>query len=93
MEEIDYLSLPPPDEQRGTRRSRVGVVKWYKDEKGYGCIASEETQPWDIWCHFSHIEGEGYRSLIAGQRVAVDFQRQDQDSFRYVTLRVRVRDG
>jgi len=89
MEEIDYLSLPPPEERLGTRHSGFGIVKWYKDEKGYGCISCEATKPWDIWCHFSAIEGTGFRSLQQGQRVRVNYVRADQDSFRYVATRVR----
>jgi cold shock protein len=86
--DIDYLSLPPPSERIGTSGSAQGVVKWYKDEKGYGCISSAATSPWDIWCHFSSIEGLGFRSLEAGQRVDVHYERRDQDSFRYVATRV-----
>lgn len=89
MEEIDYLSLPPPKEALGRRDAGVGVVKWYKDERGYGCISCDATKPWDIWCHFSAIEGEGYRSLQPGDRVAVKYVRADQDSFRYVATAVR----
>ena len=48
-----------PPEPLGTTATTTGIVKWYKTEKGYGCIESTQTSPWDIWCHFSAIEGEG----------------------------------
>jgi CspA family cold shock protein len=85
---IDYLSLPPPEEPIGEKGSAEGIVKWYKVDKGYGCISCEFTRPWDIWCHFTSIEGHGFRSLEAGQRVDVHYERRDQDSFRYVATRV-----
>jgi CspA family cold shock protein len=64
-------------------------VKYWRDAKGYGAIACEATAPWDVWCHFSHIDASGFRSLAAGERVAIEYIRADQESFRYVAVRVR----
>lgn len=86
--EIDYLKLPPPKDPPGRRGSARGVVKWYKNDKGYGCISCDVTRPWDIWCHVTAVEGRGVRALEPGQTVAVNYQRRDQDSFRYVATRV-----
>jgi CspA family cold shock protein len=54
----------PPGPLHTIRRT-IGTVKWWRDDKGYGLITSEETGPWDIWCHFAAIEQKGFRSLAA----------------------------
>jgi CspA family cold shock protein len=79
-----------PREPIGTIARTIGIVKYWRDEKGHGVIASEVTAPWDIWCHFAHIrEMEGFRSLTAGDRVEVEYVRTDQESFRYVAVWAR----
>jgi cold shock CspA family protein len=78
----------PPD-PLGTEADTLGVVKYWRDDKGYGAIASEATAPWDIWCSFSAIEMKGFKALIPGERVAVHYYRADQESFRYIAQRVR----
>lgn len=45
----------------------AGTVKWFNNAKGYGFI--ERTSGEDVFVHFSAIQGEGYRSLVEGQRV------------------------
>jgi cold shock protein len=78
-----------PQEPIGTESATTGTVKWWSDDKGLGAIASEKTAPWDIWCHFSFVEGEGFRRLIPGEAVELVYVRADQESFRYVARRVR----
>jgi CspA family cold shock protein len=82
----------PPD-PLGTEADTVGVVKYWRDDKGYGAIANETTAPWDIWCHFSAIQMDGYKALVPGERVAVHYYRANQESFRYLALTVRRLDG
>jgi cold shock CspA family protein len=67
----------------------IGTVKYWRDERGHGAIATDRTAPWDIWCSFSAIEGTGYRALRPGERVAVRYRRADQGSFRFVAVHVR----
>lgn len=78
-----------PPEPLYTVAETVGTVKYWRDDKGYGAIASEATAPWDIWCHFSAIEGSGFKELTPGERVHVDYYRANQESFRYLAERVR----
>lgn len=46
---------------------KVGVVKWFNNEKGFGFISVEGEN--DVFIHFSAIQGEGYKSLEEGQKV------------------------
>ena len=46
---------------------KVGVVKWFNNEKGFGFISVEGEN--DIFVHFSAIVSEGYKSLEEGQKV------------------------
>lgn len=80
-----------PAEPIGTDATAQGVVKWWRDDKGYGAIGCDQLDPWDIWCHFSHIEdaGGGFRSLKPGEPVEVEYMRIDRESFKYVARRVR----
>jgi cold shock protein len=47
-----------------------GKVKWFNDAKGYGFITQDGGQ--DVFCHFSAITGDGYRSLKEGDAVQFD---------------------
>jgi cold shock CspA family protein len=78
-----------PPEPLGTEAVTTGVVKYWRDNKGNGAIASEATAPWDIWCSFSAIEMEGFRFLVPGERVTVHYYRANQESFRYIAHHVR----
>lgn len=47
------------------------VCKWFNSSKGFGFLTPEEGGE-DIFCHYSAIEGDGYRTLEEGQRVLCD---------------------
>ena len=49
------------------RRMRVGRVKWFNNEKGYGFIEYKENE--DVFVHYSAIEVDGYKTLSEGQLV------------------------
>ena len=47
-----------------------GQVKWFNNEKGYGCIDYITGE--DIFVHYSAIKQDGYKTLSEGQRVEFD---------------------
>ena len=82
----DELDIRRP-ELKGVRRT--GTVRWFKDEKGYGRITADDGEV--LWVHFSEIElpGNGYRSLIEGQRVSFVWNGGIQDHGRHRAEQVR----
>ena len=93
----DVLSriMPEPNEPLHSQRTSIGIVKFWRDDKGYGVIDTPETAPWGIWCSFGHIaprEGAAkpeFRSLTLGERVEVRYHRANQTSYKYVAIWVR----
>jgi CspA family cold shock protein len=47
-----------------------GKVKWFNDAKGFGFIEQENGD--DVFCHFSAITGEGFKSIKEGDDVEFD---------------------
>jgi len=45
----------------------TGTVKWFNESKGFGFI-SQEKGP-DVFAHFSAIKGDGFKTLVEGQKV------------------------
>ena len=47
-----------------------GAVKWFNSVKGYGFLGREDGA--DVFCHFTAIQQERYRSLEEGEAVEFD---------------------
>lgn len=47
-----------------------GKVKWFNDSKGFGFLEQENGE--DVFCHFSAICGDGFKSLLEGDQVRFD---------------------
>ena len=45
----------------------TGTVKWFNESKGFGFI-QQENGP-DVFAHFSNIVGNGFKTLVDGQKV------------------------
>lgn len=50
--------------------TRVGKIKWFNNEKGYGFIEGVNGE--DIFVHYSAIKQDGYKSLSESQTVEYD---------------------
>lgn len=67
---------------------RKGTVKWFNAAKGYGFITGEDGV--DVFCHFSALQMDGYKTLVEGQPVEFDttpWQRKEVAA----ELRTRIR--
>ena len=47
-----------------------GTVKWFNNAKGFGFLGRESGA--DVFCHYSAIMGDGYKSLKEGDIVSFD---------------------
>ena len=62
----------------GVREMAVtGTVKWFNDSKGFGLLTRDDGQK-DVFVHFSAIQGDGFKSLVEGQKVEFDVVDSDK---------------
>ena len=66
-----------------------GTVKAWNDDEGWGVLVSPEV-PAEVWAHYSHIEADGYRTLIPGAVVHFEYERVagGQDGYDYRARRI-----
>ena len=55
----------------------TGEVKWFDSKKGFGFIKGP-AEDRDIFVHYTHIEGEGFRSLKDGELVEFELVESDK---------------
>jgi CspA family cold shock protein len=56
---------------------KLGTVKWFNDEKGFGFISREDGD--DVFVHYSSIKEDGKRkNLTQGQEVKFDIVDGDK---------------
>ena len=71
---FDLIAAPCSDDFEGERNTALrtsGTVKWFNDEKGFGFLTRDDGEK-DVFCHFSAIQGDGFKSLTEGQKVEFD---------------------
>jgi cold shock CspA family protein len=54
----------------------VGTVESWSEE-GWGALRTPDGL--SVFCHFSQVDGIGYRSLVPGSAVYFDYERPGQD--------------
>ncbi len=52
----------------------TGTVKWFNATKGFGFIAPDEGGQ-DVFVHISAVERAGMNSLVEGQKVRFEVER------------------
>lgn len=55
----------------------VGHVESWSDEAGWGVLRTPDGR--SVFCHFSHVDLAGYRSLTPGTAVYFDYEDPGQD--------------
>jgi len=53
-----------------------GKVKWFDNKRGFGFIAQEVGQ--DVFVHHTCILGQGYKTLMEGEKVVFDLVNSDK---------------
>ena len=53
-----------------------GIVKWFRDHKGYGFIEQDEGR--DILVHYSSINMIGFKTLVDGDRVSFEVEETER---------------
>ena len=64
-----------------------GTIKSLRDRQGFGFIAPDGGGP-DLFFHQTAVEGDGFRSLREGQRVAYEAGPDPRDPRRNRATRV-----
>jgi CspA family cold shock protein len=54
----------------------TGTVKWFSESKGYGFITNDEGG--DVFAHYSEITGQGYKTLVEGEKVSFEIAESDK---------------
>ena len=54
----------------------IGKIAWFNNAKGFGFITHEGGP--DVFCHFSAIEKEGYKTLSEGETVEFEVVQGDK---------------
>ena len=65
--EVESQADTAETEVQETGSKIEGTVKWFSNPKGYGFISRDGGE--DVFVHYSEIQGSGFRSLSAGERV------------------------
>ena len=72
--EVEEEAAETEAEEAGERVE--GTVKWFSNPKGYGFISHEGGD--DVFVHYSEIQGSGFRSLSAGERVEFTVRQSEK---------------
>jgi cold shock protein len=55
----------------------IGTVKWFNAQKGFGFIQPDSGDK-DVFVHVSAVERAGMGSLVEGQKLSFDVERDQR---------------
>jgi len=64
------------------------VVREWRAEDGWGVVVGDQL-PGPCWVHYAVVEMPGYRELVVGAEVLVEYEEAFQDGFRFRATSVR----
>jgi len=56
------------------QKMATGTVKWFNEAKGFGFIKQDDGGD-DVFCHYSAIQADGFRTLAEGQPVEFEVKQ------------------
>ena len=62
------------------KQQHIGVVRLYKDDKGFGFLKSDQAGLPDTFVHASAVRAAGMAKLEVGQRIAFDLEADHKGS-------------
>ncbi len=62
------------EEQKEKAIMATGTVKWFNEAKGFGFIKQDGGGD-DVFCHYSAIQANGFRTLAEGQTVEFEVKQ------------------
>jgi len=55
----------------------TGTVKWFNEKKGFGFLVPDGEDT-DVFVHYSAIQGDGFKTLLEGDKVTFDTLEGDK---------------
>merc|ERR1712228_482314 len=62
-----------------------GTVKWFNQDKGFGFIANDDGSD-DLFVHQKDLHCEGYRSLVAGEAVEFEIEKEKDEKLKAIKV-------
>ncbi len=62
-----------------------GKVKWFNERKGFGFIVASDGK--ELFCHYSDIEGTGFKSLKENDQVEFE-EETSEKGLKAVAIKV-----
>jgi CspA family cold shock protein len=68
----------------------TGTVIWFDSKKGYGFIewSKDGVKQKDLFCHYSDIVAEGFKTLAKGQKVSFSLGLNKRDQPKAAEIKV-----
>lgn len=68
----------------------TGEVIWFSAKKGYGFISwsKNENAQKDLFVHFSDISQDGFKNLLAGQKVMFELGLNNHDIPKAINVQI-----
>jgi CspA family cold shock protein len=67
-----------------------GTVVWFDAKKGYGFIewSKDGVKQKDLFCHYSDISADGFKTLTKGQKVSFGIGLNKRDQPKAIEIKV-----